>query len=115
MNVLSSDLLDKNDHKIVCMDISGCGLPFPDSELKKFLHSKLLSKYERVRQANEIKEAGFNGLQDCPHCDYRIVIEDPEETLFRCRDENCGAVTCLKCKKPVSLFRFDLQSVVTSD
>ncbi|KAI0640872.1 hypothetical protein C8Q79DRAFT_1014714 [Trametes meyenii] len=92
--------LGGDDARIVCMDQSGCKLPFPESELRRFLTPTLLSLYERVKQRKEIEAAGIEGLEECPFCEYKVVIENEHEKLFRCENEQCGAVTCRQCKKP---------------
>ncbi|KAH9900729.1 hypothetical protein C8Q73DRAFT_786155 [Cubamyces lactineus] len=92
--------LGEHDAHIVCMDQSGCKLPFPESELRRFLTPKLLELYERVKQRKEIEAAGLENLEECPFCDYKVVIENEHERLFRCENEACGAVTCRACKKP---------------
>ncbi|KAI0691586.1 hypothetical protein C8Q76DRAFT_634530 [Earliella scabrosa] len=91
--------LGEHDARISCMDQSGCKLLFPDSELRRFLTPKLLELYERVKQRKEIEAAGLEGLEECPFCEYKVVIENEQERLFRCENEACGAVTCRKCKK----------------
>ncbi len=93
--------LGEHDARIVCMDQSGCKLPFPESELRRFLTPKLLELYERVKQRKEIEAAGLEGLEECPFCEYKVVIENEQERLFRCENEGCGAVTCRECKKLV--------------
>ncbi|KZT66207.1 hypothetical protein DAEQUDRAFT_696012 [Daedalea quercina L-15889] len=100
MTSYSENLLGQHDANIVCMDQSGCKLAFPESELRRFLTPKLLSLYERVRQRKEIEAAGLEGLEECPHCEYKVVIENDQEKLFRCQNEECMAVTCRQCKKP---------------
>ncbi|KAH9856068.1 hypothetical protein C2E23DRAFT_809859 [Lenzites betulinus] len=100
MNTYAETKLGEHDMHIVCMDQSGCKLPFPDSELRRFLSPKLLELYERVKQRKEIEAAGLENLEECPFCDYKVVIENENERLFRCENETCGAVTCRQCKKP---------------
>jgi len=110
MAAYTSNLLGEHNFKIVCIDQSGCKLPFPESELKRFITPKLLSLYEKLKQAKEIEMAGLDGLEECPHCEFKGVIDDPSERLFRCQNEECGAVTCRKCKRPVRLFLHGLWS-----
>ncbi|KII87947.1 hypothetical protein PLICRDRAFT_176699 [Plicaturopsis crispa FD-325 SS-3] len=100
MTTYASTLLGSHDANIVCMDQSGCKLPFPESELQRFLSEKLMALYERVKQRKEIEAAGLEGLEECPFCEYKCVIENPDEKLFRCENSECGAVTCRECKKP---------------
>ena len=110
MVAYASNLLGEHNFKIVCIDQSGCKLLFPESELERFLTPKLLSLYEKVKQAKEIEMAGLDGLEECPHCEFKAVIDNPNERLFRCQNEECGAVTCRECKKPVRLFPYGLSS-----
>lgn len=102
MTAYASTLLGAHDANIVCMDQSGCALPFPASELRRFLAPPLLALYERVKQRREIEAAGLANLEECPFCEYRCVIENDQEKLFRCENQDCMAVTCRECKKPVS-------------
>ena len=102
MTTYSETLLGAHDPKIVCMDQSGCKLAFPESELRRFLSPKLIQLYERVKQQKEIESAGLDNLEECPFCDYKVVIENEQEKLFRCENAECGAVSCRSCKQVVS-------------
>ncbi|KAJ3937045.1 MAG: hypothetical protein NXY57DRAFT_982937 [Lentinula lateritia] len=100
MSSYAENLLGAHNINIVCMDQSECKLLFPVSELRRFLSDKLLELYERVKQRKEIEMAGLEGLEECPFCEYKCVIENPNEKLFRCgNEETCGAITCRQCKK----------------
>ena len=101
MTSYASGLLGAHDPAIICMDQSGCKLPFPESELRRFLTPKLLHLYERVKQRKEIETAGLENLQECPFCEYKVIIENEDEKLFRCESAECGAITCRMCKKLV--------------
>jgi hypothetical protein len=102
MKSYAETLLGSHDANVICMDQSGCKLPFTESELKRFLTPKLMALYERVKQRKDIEAAGLEGLEECPFCDYKVVIENENERLFRCENLDCGAVSCRECKKPVS-------------
>lgn len=106
MTSYASNLLGEHNPNIVCMDQSGCKLPFPESELARFLSSKLLELYYRVKQRKEIEAAGLENLEECPFCEYKCVIENEMEKLFRCENAGCSAITCRLCKKPVSILCF---------
>ncbi|KAK0207116.1 hypothetical protein DFS33DRAFT_645375 [Desarmillaria ectypa] len=96
----ASTQLGAHDVNILCMDQSGCKRPFPESELRRLLSPKLMELYERVKQRKEIEAAGLDGLEECPFCEYKCVIENPDEKLFRCgNEETCGTITCRSCKK----------------
>ncbi|KAG2352593.1 hypothetical protein BDR07DRAFT_1313156 [Suillus spraguei] len=100
MSSYASNLLGEHNPNIVCMDQSGCKLLFPQSELERFLTPKLLELYHRVKQRKDIEAAGLENLEECPFCDYKCVIENEMEKLFRCENADCGAVSCRECKKP---------------
>lgn len=61
-----------------------------------------------MKQQKEIEDAGLEGLEECPFCEWKCVIEASreEEKLFRCGNEEggCGVVSCRMCKKEVSVF-----------
>jgi E3 ubiquitin-protein ligase RNF216 len=99
MKSYAAEKLGKHDTNIVCMDQSGCKLLFPDSELQRFLTAKLLSLYERVKQRKDIEDACIEGLEECPFCEYKMVIDNEQERLFTCENEDCGAVSCRQCRK----------------
>ncbi|KAG7447786.1 uncharacterized protein BT62DRAFT_930827 [Guyanagaster necrorhizus] len=100
LTAYTSTQLGAYDVNILCMDQSGCKRPFPESELRRFLSPKLMELYERVKQRKEIEAAGLDGLEECPFCEFKCVIENPDERLFRCgNEETCGAITCRSCKK----------------
>ncbi|EPQ53809.1 hypothetical protein GLOTRDRAFT_78895 [Gloeophyllum trabeum ATCC 11539] len=94
-----SNLLGMQDPNIKCMDQSGCKEHFTEGELRRFMSPKLLELYEKVRMRREIESAQLEGLEECPYCEYKVVIESAEEKLFRCENKECGAVTCRFCKK----------------
>ena len=99
----ASTLLGEHNADIECMDQSGCKLPFSVSELGRFLAPKLLDLYHRIVQQKAIEAAGIEGLEECPFCEYKVVIENEQEKLFQCEREDCGAVSCRSCKKLASI------------
>jgi len=62
-----------------------------------------MALYERIKQRSEIEAAGLEGLEECPFCEFKCVIEASmeEEKLFRCGNDDggCGVVSCRECKK----------------
>lgn len=78
-----------------------CQLEFLVAQLELCLPPRLLALYHRVKQAEEISAAGLENLEECPFCEYKCVIENENERLFRCENEECGAVSCRGCKKKV--------------
>jgi TRIAD3 protein (E3 ubiquitin-protein ligase RNF216) len=100
MKSYAANLLGMHDPKINCIDPSGCAAPIPESELRRFLPDGMMKLWERVKQQKEIEAAGLVGLEECPFCDYAVIIEDVEEKLLRCGNlDVCGVVSCRTCKK----------------
>jgi hypothetical protein len=85
------------------MHLSSCSLPFPPSELRRILTPTLMSLYDRIVQQKEVAEAGLEGLEECPWCEWKCVMEVGREQdgLFRCGNEEggCGVVSCRFCWK----------------
>ncbi|WVW79864.1 hypothetical protein I302_101834 [Kwoniella bestiolae CBS 10118] len=91
--------LGEQSTSILCMDQSDCTSAFPESELRRCLSEKSLQLYHRLKQAKELEQAEIEGLESCPSCPYAAVIDNPDEKLFRCMNEECGQVTCRGCGK----------------
>lgn len=80
-------------------------MAFPDSELRRVLPTKLYELYEHIRQRRDIELAGLEGLEECPFCDYKVVMDVDFQTdkVLKCQNEECGKVSCRKCKKEVNI------------
>ncbi|KAF8626497.1 hypothetical protein AX17_006551 [Amanita inopinata Kibby_2008] len=103
VSTYASNLLGSHDINLKCMHQSGCSVLFPDSELRRVLSVGLLELYDRLKQQREIAEADLEGLEECPFCDWKCVMEmdRTQEKLFRCGNSagDCGAVSCRECKR----------------
>lgn len=84
------------------MDGSGCEEMFTDATLATVLSEKTMSLYHRLKQMKELELADIPGLETCPHCPFAMVIETPNEKLFRCLNPTCMKITCRQCRRPVS-------------
>lgn len=78
-------------------------MAFPDSELRRVLPERLFGLYEQIRQRRDIELAEIEGLEECPFCDFKAVIDVDFEVdkVLRCQNEECGMSSCRKCKKEV--------------
>lgn len=96
-----STQLGEQNSDLRCMDLSGCKMTFPDSELRRVLPEKLFGLYEHIRQRREIELAGLEGLEECPFCDFKVVMDADfeEDKVLNCQNEECGKVSCRKCQK----------------
>ncbi|KAG8973441.1 hypothetical protein FRC05_008832 [Tulasnella sp. 425] len=75
---------------IKCMDQDGCQLEFSVSEIKRFLDSKAFGLLEKIKAERALTDACLEGLEECPFCDFKCIIENDQERLFRCENDECG-------------------------
>ncbi|BEJ05689.1 hypothetical protein CcaverHIS641_0302110 [Cutaneotrichosporon cavernicola] len=97
---LAENKLGEQLTNITCMDISQCDAAFTDAVLADVCGEKTMSLYHRLRQIKDLEMAAIDGLESCPSCPFAMVIENPDEKLFRCFNPDCNKVTCRKCKRP---------------
>lgn len=102
----TSTKVGEQNAELHCMDISGCKMAFPESELRRILPAKLFDLYEQIRQRRDIELAELEGLEECPFCDYKVVVDVDFATdkVLRCQNEECLKVSCRKCKNEVGIF-----------
>ena len=65
------------------MDTGECEADFSESELVRVLSEKSMVLYYRLKQARDLEAAQIPGLETCPWCPFAMIIEDPNEKLFR--------------------------------
>ncbi|SMR58451.1 unnamed protein product [Zymoseptoria tritici ST99CH_1E4] len=84
--------------RVVCT--AGCGAPFPRSQLHLLSDKDLLNKLEKLQQEKDIRDAGLEGLEECPFCiDFKIILGPVEEdSELRCGNPECEKVSCRRCK-----------------
>ncbi|KAF9883426.1 hypothetical protein FE257_003467 [Aspergillus nanangensis] len=86
-------------YDLQCMDTSGCSAQFRRSYLESAIGSSLLDKLESLKQGDEIQQAGLEGLESCPCCDYKAIYPPVEvDREFRCLKPECKVVSCRLCK-----------------
>ena len=103
----ASTLLSAHNPRIPCLDCSGsgCSSVIPETELRCVLPEKTMRLWERLSQCTEIINARLVGLEECPFCDYGVMIENNDEKILRCGNEEvCSIVSYRTCKKPASNF-----------
>ncbi|EJD49505.1 hypothetical protein AURDEDRAFT_33559, partial [Auricularia subglabra TFB-10046 SS5] len=76
-----------------------CAMIFDERVLRKALNDKAMELYYRVKTRRELEAAGLDNLEECPFCEYACVVDNADEKLFRCAREECGEVSCRRCKK----------------
>lgn len=105
----ASTRLGAGDPELLCMDTSGCSLPFHLSECAHVIPPKLISLRSRLVTKKELRAANLDNFEECPFCDWGCIMETPVQRtpLFRCQnwENGCGVASCRKCKKKSHLPR----------
>ena len=79
--------------------MSECKAKFARGHLKKALGSSLMGKLDDLQQQDEVEQAGLEGLESCPFCDFKGICPPVEEDReFRCCNPSCETVSCRLCK-----------------
>lgn len=115
-----------------CMDQSRCEALFADHQLRLALDEKTMSHLLRLRQQDDLKASGIEGLTgtlmfpylcdrlfssgrarnvaitnyhlECPFCDYIEPCHPIDiDREFRCKNEACLRVSCRLCQKDTHL------------
>ncbi|EPQ26469.1 uncharacterized protein PFL1_06117 [Pseudozyma flocculosa PF-1] len=81
-----------------CIDGGGCEAGFAESEIQRFLPAKTYQLLERLRQEVSLQRAGIAGLEECPYCPYACVMDNTDDKVFRCLNEDCERTSCRLCK-----------------
>ena len=89
--------LEGGKSKITCLEPT-CEATFSLSEIKNFLDEKTFKFYEKKAQFDELKQLGDPNLCYCPFCDFAMIIENPEERVFTCINNECLKESCRLCK-----------------
>lgn len=85
-------------HEMNCMDGSGCKAALSVNGVCLAVPTKVVDKLAFYRQQAEISAAGIEGLEQCPHCEYKAICDPIEEdSIFMCQNPDCSKNTCRKC------------------
>lgn len=87
------------DSRCSVLCTAGCGSGFAHAQLHRLADKQLLSKLEQLQQEKDIREAGLDDLEECPFCDFKMVVPPLEEDFeFRCMNSLCEKTSCRRCR-----------------
>jgi hypothetical protein len=87
-------------HEMNCMDGSGCKALLSIDGVGRAVPTKVVDKLAFYQQQAEISAAGIEGLEQCPHCEYKGICDPIEEdSIFTCQNPDCGKNTCRRCSE----------------
>ncbi|KAK4543562.1 hypothetical protein LTR36_005457 [Oleoguttula mirabilis] len=83
--------------RVLCT--AGCGAGFAPNQLNLLADKPLLEQLAELEQEKAIRDAGLDDLEECPFCDYKVILPPVEEDFeFRCANPECEKVSCRRCK-----------------
>ncbi|CAF3958028.1 unnamed protein product [Rotaria sordida] len=68
--------------------------------VSELLSPKDLNRLNRRIQEENIRQAEIDGLECCPYCPYAVIVDNPDDKVFRCLNPECMKETCRLCKEP---------------
>ncbi|CAF3332640.1 unnamed protein product [Rotaria socialis] len=68
--------------------------------VSELLPPKDLKRLNRRIQEENIRQAAIDGLECCPYCPYAVIVDNPDDKIFRCLNPECMKETCRLCKEP---------------
>lgn len=84
--------------RILCP--SGCGGGYSEVQLRLLPDTKLVEKFLKLQQEQDVREAGIDDLCECPFCDYQDICPPLDvDSEFRCQNDDCRITSCRKCQK----------------
>ncbi len=72
----------------------GCKKDFSLRALRTLLRPQVVDLILRRSQQAELRSAQLDNMEACPFCDFALIIENPDERLFRCQNPDCLKESC---------------------
>ncbi|ETN42059.1 uncharacterized protein HMPREF1541_03998 [Cyphellophora europaea CBS 101466] len=87
-------------YEMLCMDESGCKAALDPEGVGQAVPIKTVDRLALNQQQAEIAAADLEGLEQCPYCEFRAIM-DPVETavVFQCFNPDCRRASCRKCRQ----------------
>lgn len=87
-------------HKMNCQHGDGCNARLDREGIGRAVPLTTVDRLAFNEQQADIMAAGIDGLEECPHCDYKAIM-DPVEMIpvFNCLNPECGRMSCRACKE----------------
>ncbi|CAF0773983.1 unnamed protein product [Adineta steineri] len=86
-------------YRFACVENS-CPGEYTMRLINELLPSKDLKRLNRRIQEENIRQAEIDGLECCPYCPYAVIVDNPNDKIFRCLNPECMKETCRLCNEP---------------
>ena len=90
--------------EMLCVDTGGCKARLSDERVAQALPLQLYDKLAYNQQQAEVSQAGIEGLESCPFCEFKAICDSIEfDSVFDCQNPECAVNSCRKCKEKAHL------------
>ena len=80
-------------HTIKCV-YGDCERVIPIERVREHLRPDTISELLKRAQRDELRRAALDDVQECPFCEFAAVIEDSNDRIFRCMNQQCLKESC---------------------
>ncbi|CAF1135745.1 unnamed protein product [Adineta ricciae] len=77
-----------------------CHSEYSTSLMGQLLSPTLFSRLLNKIQQEELRRANISNFEQCKYCTFGTIIDDPNERVFRCFNQECLKETCRNCGEP---------------
>ncbi|CAF1682538.1 unnamed protein product, partial [Didymodactylos carnosus] len=71
-----------------------CKLEYSTQIIRNLISPILFSRLLIKIQQEEIRLANIPNLEQCQFCTFAAIVDDPNERIFRCLNQECLKETC---------------------
>ncbi|KPI35130.1 E3 ubiquitin-protein ligase [Cyphellophora attinorum] len=100
VNQLAETQVGDMKFEMKCQHGDGCDANLDTEGIGKAVSLKTMDRLAFNQQQAEITAAGIEGLEECPHCDFKAILDAVETNpVFKCFNPDCGRSSCRTCKE----------------
>ncbi|CAF0957227.1 unnamed protein product [Rotaria sordida] len=98
-NYIENGFISNGECFFTCLN-STCKYEYSTSLMNHLLSPTLLSRLLIKIQQEELRLANIPNFEQCKYCTFGTIIDDPNERVFRCLNQECLKETCRACGEP---------------
>ncbi|KAK3400010.1 hypothetical protein B0T20DRAFT_174575 [Sordaria brevicollis] len=97
---LAETQIGQQQYHLGCMSTDGCEATFSRDQQDMCLDDRLKRALEQIEQDDNIRQAGIEGLETCPFCNYAAEYPPIDVNWeFECQQPECGVKSCRRCRQ----------------
>ncbi|CAF3701950.1 unnamed protein product [Rotaria sp. Silwood1] len=98
-NYIENGFISNGECFFTCLNPT-CKYEYSTSLMSQLLAPTLFSRLIIKIQQEELRLANIPNFEQCKYCTFGTIIEDPDERVFRCLNQECLKETCRACGEP---------------